>query len=170
VGNTNDEMLTQRKRSSRTWISYGLFALSAILFAVVLYMYIDNRNSEKSPPPPSAQAGANEMKDVMSALKDQGLTVEYGRSADRAVGMTEVAQSIKINGETAYVFIYPDPSQRETEQQRVDASRLVIVNTRSTPVAAAPPHLYGGSNVIVAVYSDDPDVQEKVQAALDGLS
>jgi hypothetical protein len=169
VGETNDKMLTQRKRSGRAWLSYGLFALSAVLFAAVIYMYVDHRNEEKTPPPPSAQAGGNEMKDVLSALKDQGLTVDYGRSADRAIGLTQVAQAIVINGETGYVFIYPDPQQRQTDQDRVDANSLTIVNTRSTPVATDPPQLYGGSNVIVAIYSTEADVQKKVQTAVEGL-
>jgi len=169
VGETNDQMLTQGKRSRRAWLSYGLFALSAVLFAAVLYMYVEHRNEETTPPPPSAQAGGNEMKDVLSALKAQGLTVDYGRSADRGIGITQVAQAIVINGETGYVFIYPDPQQRQTDQDRVDANSIVIVNTRSTPVATDPPQLYGGSNVIVAIYSADADVQKKVQAAVEGL-
>ena len=169
MGETNDEMLTHGKRSRRVWLSYGLFALSAVLFAAVLYMYVEHRNEKETPPPPSAQAGGNEMKDVLSALKAQGLTVEYGRSADRGIGITQVAQAIVINGETGYVFIYPDPQQRQTDQDRVDVNSLMIVNTRSTPVATDPPQLYGGSNVIVAIYSADADVQKKVQAAVEGL-
>ena len=74
-----------------------------------------------------------------------------------------------INGETGYAFIYPDSQQRQTDQDRVDTNSLIIVNTRSTPVATDPPQLYGGSNVIVAIYSADADVQKKVQAAVEGL-
>ena len=169
MGETNDEMLTQRKRSGRAWLSYGLFAISAVLIAAVLYMYIEQRNEDKTPPAPTVQAGNNGLKQVVDGLNAQGLTAEYGRAADRAVGLTEVAQAIVINGETGYVFIYPDPQQRQTDQDRVDTSSLIIVNTRSTPVATDTPQLYGGSNVIVAIYSDDASVQEKVQAAVEGL-
>jgi hypothetical protein len=169
VGETNGEMLAQGKRSRRAWLSYGLFALSAVLFAAVLYMYVDHRNQEKPPPPPSAQAGDNGMVQVIDALKAQGLNADYGRSADRGIGITQVAQAIVINGATAYVFIYPDAQQRQTDQDRVDVNSLMIVNTRSTPVATDPPQLYGGSNVIVAIYSADADVQQKVQAAVEGL-
>lgn len=168
--NTNGGMVSKRKRTGRVWISYGLFALSAVLFAIVAYTYISDRNTPDSPPPPSAQAGANELKDVVTALRAQGLTVEYGRSADRAPGLSEVAQAITINGDLAYVFIYPDPGQRETEQNRITRDTLVIVNTRSTPVATASPHLYGGSNVLLALMSSDQDVQAKVQRTIEGMN
>lgn len=158
------------KRTFRVWVSYLLFAISAALFVVVLVMYIRSRDDGDNPPPPTAQAGHNEMKDVMAALQSGGLNAEYGRSADRAVGLTEVAQSIDIDGETIYVFIYPDATQRQRDQDSLSGSSLQIVNTRLTPVAENPPYLYGGSNVLVAVFSDDESLREKIQSAIEGLS
>jgi hypothetical protein len=158
------------KRTVRVWISYLLFAVSAALFVVVLVMYLQGRNDEKTPPPPTAQAGHNEMKDVMTALQNGGLDAEYGRSADRAIGVTEVAQSIVVDGETIYVFIYPDATQRQRDQDTLaGGGSLEIVNTRGTPVAENPPYIFGGSNVLVAVYSDDESLREKIQTAIEGL-
>lgn len=157
------------KRTLRVWISYVLFAVSAALFVVVLVMYIRGRNDDDSPPPPTAQAGHNEMKDVMAALQGNGLDAEYGRSADRAIGLTEVAQSIVVDGETIYVFIYPDATQRQRDQDTLGGGSLEIVNTRGTPVAENPPYIYGGSNVLVAVFSGDESLREKIQTAIEGL-
>jgi hypothetical protein len=157
-------------RKGRLYLSYLLFALSAALFAVVAWLYIEDRNTPDAPPVPTAIAGANEAKDVFGALNDAGLKAEYGRTADRAIGLTEVAQAIVIDGATAYIFVYPDVAQRERDTARVDASQLSVVNTRGTPVNGEPPYMFAGSNVILILYTDDATLAGKVQAVIEGLS
>jgi len=157
------------KRTARVWISYVLFAVSAALFVAVLVMYIRGRDDNNNPPPPTAQAGHNEMKDVMTALQNGGGNAKYGRSADRADGVSQVAQAVEIDGETIYVFIYDNAADRQREQDGLANTTLTIKNTRGTPVAENPPYLFGGSNVMVAVYSDDAGLRDKIQQAIEGL-
>ena len=156
-------------RTLRVWISYVLFAVSAALFVVVLVMYIRGRNDDENSAPPTAESGHNTLYEVREALRNDGLSAEFGRGANRAKGATEVAQLIQVNDETIYVFIYPDPAQRQRDQDAVATSSLEILNTLGTPVAENPPYIYGGSNVMVAVYSDDESLREKIQAAIEGL-
>ena len=160
----------KRVRGARLYLSYLLFALSAGLFIAVAWMYLDDRNTPDTPPVPTAIAGANEAKDVFVALGDAGLQAEYGRTADRAVGLTEVAQAIVVDGASAYVFVYPDVAQRERDSARLDPAQISIVNTRGTPVAGAPPHIFAGSNVILILYTDDAALAAKVQAVIEGLA
>lgn len=157
------------KQSGRSTLSYALFALAAILLAVAAFMYL-REDDDGGNAIPAAQPGSNQLGHVVSALKAEGLETEYGKSADRAVGVTEVAQSLIVDGTPIYVFIYPDPAQRERDQQRLDPSALQIVNTRGTPVAEGEPAIIGGSNVLVAVYSDDAELIESITTAIEGLS
>jgi hypothetical protein len=157
------------ERSGRSLLSYALFAFAAILFAVAAFMYLREDDNDSNAIP-SAQAGNNQLGHVVNALKNEGLETEYGKSADRAIGVTEVAQSLIVDGTPIYVFIYPDPAQRERDQQRLDPAALQIVNTRGTPVAEGTPQIIGGSNVLVAVYSDNPGLIASITAAIEGLA
>ncbi len=158
-----------KPRSSRSWLSYLLFALAAIFFAVALFMYLrdDDGGGNASPPAP---AGGNQLGHVVAAFDAEGLDPEYARTADRAIGLTEVAQPLLIGDTTVYVFIYPDPAQRQRDQDRLDPATLQIVNTRGTPVAEGVPQIIGGSNVLVAVYSDDPELLDSLRTAIEGLN
>jgi hypothetical protein len=158
-----------KRRSGRSWLSYALFALAAILFAVAIAMYLrdDDGGSNQIP---AAPPGNNQLGHVVTAFEGQGLDTEYGRTADRAIGLTEVAQPIVVDGTTVYVFIYPDPAQRQRDQDRLDPAALQIVNTRGTPVAEGVPQVFGGSNVLVAVYSDDAELLKSIQSAIEGMS
>lgn len=156
-------------RKGRLYLSYLLFALSAALFVVVAWMYYQDRTTPDAPPVPTAIAGANEAKDVFAALNGAGLKAEYGRTADRAVGLTEVAQAMVIDGAPGYLFVYPDVGQRQRDTDRLDVAAISVVNTRGTPVAGPPPYIFHASNVILLLYTDDPALAEKVQAVIEGL-
>lgn len=150
-------------------ISYALFALAAVLLALAAFMYLREDDGDGNAIP-AAQPGNNQLGHVVSALKNAGLETEYGKSADRAVGVTEVAQSLIVEGTPIYVFIYPDPAQRERDQDRLDPAALQIVNTRGTPVAEGDPQIIGGSNVLVAVFNADPKLLESITTAIEGLT
>ena len=156
------------RRSRRSWLSYALFGVAAVLFAFAIAMYL--RDDEPSNPIPAAPPGNNQLGHVVAALEQQGLDPEYARTADRAIGLTEVAQPILIGDTTVYVFIYPDPDQRQRDQDRLDPAALRIVNTRGTPVAEGTPQIIGGSNVLIAVYSDDAGLLDSLRTAIEGLS
>ena len=155
--------------TGRSWLSYALFALAAILFAVALVIYLRDDDGGGSQIP-AAQPGNNQLGHVVDALEAQDLDVEYARTADRAVGLTEVAQPLLVGDTTLYVFIYPDPDQRQRDQDRLDPAALRIVNTRGTPVAEGVPQIIGGSNVLIAVYSDDTDLLQSITTAVEGMS
>lgn len=127
-------------------------------------MYL--REDENQISVPTAEAGHNEMKDVMLAFEAAGLNAEYGRSADRAIGLTEVAQPIIVNGTIVYVFVYTDVAQRERDQDRLDPDALQIVNTRGTPTAEGTPHVAGGSNIMIVTYGTDAALNASIDAAI----
>lgn len=151
----------------RPWFAYLLFVAAIGLFAAAGWMYL--REDDNQIVVPTAEAGHNEMKDVMLAFEAAGLTAEYGRSADRAIGLTEVAQPIIVNGATVYVFVYPDTGQRERDQNRLDPATLQIVNTRGTPTAEGTPHIAGGSNVLIVTYTADAELAASIDAAVAAL-
>jgi len=156
------------RRTRRSWLSYALFGVAAVLFAIAVAMYL--RDDETSNPIPAAPPGNNQLGHVVAAFEQQDLKPEYARTADRAIGLTEVAQPILIGDTTVYVFIYPDPDQRQRDQDRLDPAALQIVNTRGTPVAEGVPQIIGGSNVLIAVYSDDAELLDSLRTAIEGLN
>jgi hypothetical protein len=161
---------THRKPGStggRPWLAYLFFLVALGLFAVAGWMYL--REDDEQIVVPTAIAGRNEMKDVMLAFEAAGIDAEYGRSADRAIGLTEVAQTIEIGESTVYVFIYPDPDQRQRDQDRLDPADLQIVNTRGTPTVEGTPHIAGGSNVLIVTYNTDPGFTASIDEAVAGL-
>jgi hypothetical protein len=162
---TNDS--TKQAKGGRPWLAYLLFLFAIGLFAAAGWMYL----RENDPPiaVPTAEAGHNEMKDVMLAFENAGLNAEYGRTADRALGLTEVAQNIVVDGTPVYIFIYPDADQRIRDQERLDPTALQIVNTRGTPTAQGTPHVSGGSNVLIVTYNTDPEFTESLDAAVTTL-
>ena len=153
-----------KPKGGRPWLAYLLFLVAIGFFVAAGWMYL--REDENQIVVPTAEAGHNEMKDVMLAVEAAGMTAEYGRSADRAVGLTEVAQPIVVDGNTVYVFIYPDVDQRQRDQDRLDPATLQIVNTRGTPTAEGTPHVTGSSNVLVVTYVTDADFTTKLDEAI----
>ena len=155
---------SKKAKGGRSWFAYLLFLVSVGLFAAAGWMYL--REDDNQIVVPTAEAGHNEMKDVMLAFEAAGLKSEYGRSAVRAVGLTEVAQPLVVNGATVYVFIYPDAGQRERDQDRLDPETLQIVNTRGTPTAEGAPHIAGGSNVLIVTYTANAELAASLDAAI----
>jgi hypothetical protein len=103
------------------------------------------------------------------AFEAAGIKGVYGRSADRAIGLTAAAQTIVVGERTVYVFIYPDADQRQRDQDRLDPAALQIVNTRGTPTVEGTPHVAAGSNVLIVTYDTDPEFTASIDAALEGL-
>lgn len=155
---------TPTKTSGRPWLAYIFFLAAIVLFGAAGWMYL--REDENKIVVPTATAGHNEMKDVVLAFEAAGLDPEYGRSAERAIGLTEAAQTLIVDDQTVYVFVYPDVAQRERDQDRLDPAALQIVNTRGTPTAEGTPHVAAGSNVLIVTYSTDTELTAKLDAAM----
>jgi hypothetical protein len=151
----------------RPWLAYIFFIVALGLFATAGWMYL--REDDDQIVVPTAIAGHNELKDVMLAFEAAGIKAEYGRSADRAIGLTAAAQTIVVGERTVYVFIYPDADQRQRDQDRLDPAALQIVNTRGTPTVEGTPHVSAGSNVLIVTYDTDPEFTASIDAALEGL-
>lgn len=167
-GSTAQELERDSKNAKhgggRPWFAYLLFLIALGLFGAAGWLYL--REDDNQIAIPTAEAGHNEMKDVMLAVEAAGMTAEYGRSADRAIGLTEVAQPIVIDGVTVYVFVYPDVEQRQRDQDRLDPATLQIVNTRGTPTVEGTPHVIGGSNVLLITYSQEADFLAELDEAI----
>lgn len=160
----------KRTRTNRTYMSYALFALSALLFILAGYGYLSNDDDSSRTPPPPSNPGKNEAVNVFKALEDQGVEVEYGRNNGRSNEFSVTGQLFLVDGQQLYVFIYSQGvAQREAETDLVDPAAISILNTRGTPVAEGTPKVFIGSNVIAVLYGGDDELAGKVQRAIEGL-
>src|SRR4051812_13781554 len=106
-----------RRFSGRNIISYILFAAAAALFVVVAVLYYQDRHKEEpKTPPPASNPGHADLKNVVDALKAQGIKVDYARSGGvRSDDLTPPGQGLTADGKPLYVFIYEDTDSRTTE-------------------------------------------------------
>lgn len=151
-------------------LSTALFAVAAILFAVVAVLYVQEwREGEKTPPPPPSIPGQAEIKNVVDALQAEGLTVEYLRQGARAPELSAPGQGLTVDGVPLYVFIYENPGAREEESVEIDAATLVLLTTTGTPVPGGPFRIAEGSNVLAVLTGGSDEVAAKVARAIASL-
>ena len=158
-------------RTTRTYVSWALFALSVALFVLVAVLWYRDRDSgSKEPVPPTSIPGQNEAIHVKQALEAQGLKVAFAPGGGRSETLSVAGQLFDVDGEQLYVFIYPEgTAQREDETTGVELSGITVVNTRGTPVPGGPPAVFAGSNVVGVLYGSSEEIAGKVQKAIEGL-
>jgi hypothetical protein len=163
---------TGTRSAVANWVSLALFAVAAVLFVVVAVLYVRDRNNEDKVPPTAALiAGQVQLKNVLDALKAQGIDAGYAREAAgaRSDVLTPPGQGLTADGHPLYVFIYEDPTAREEETADLDVADLALIDLAGTPVTGGAPHAVGGSNVYVVLFGGDADLAAKVDRAIQGL-
>lgn len=153
-------------------LSTALFVAALVLAAIAIWMYIDQRNSsEHQPPPPTAQAGFNNLASVVGALDKQGLKPNYGRNTANTAQLTQPGQSVTLNGKLVlYIFVYPSPAAREQDAEHLDPATLKLVRLSGTEIPiTGTAQVSQGSNVIAVYTGGDAATAAKVQQAIEGL-
>jgi hypothetical protein len=157
------------RRSARNVLSLALFGLAAVIFVVVAVLYVrDRRAEDRTPPPPSLEAGHAELKNVHDVLQAQGLDVKYTPHG-ATIPFLPPGQGLTVDGQPLYVFIFDDPADREDQTADLDPATVVLTTPSGTPIPDGPPHLVAGSNVLVALVGGSDDVTAKVDRAIEGL-
>ncbi len=150
-----------------------LMAAAALVLLGVGFVYLRDRNdTDPTPPPPTSPPGHNEMRDIVQALRDQGLEVNYGQRGLTSALLSVPGQPLTVDGAPLYVFVYREVAKREQESAGADPAE--ILRPRSgpgpgTPVPPGEPHLAAGSNVLVVLNGGDDETAAKVERAIAGL-
>jgi hypothetical protein len=164
--------IARSRWSVRNLISYLLFAIAAGLFVVVAVMYYQDRNDkEDTPPTPPSIPGRAQMINVVNALKAQDLNAEFASTGGVfADGLTPPGQPLTVDGQSLYVFIFDDPSARESELTGFDTEDILLTaSTTGEEVTTPVVHSVSGSNIFVVMTGGDDALFAKVDAAITGL-
>lgn len=163
----------ERKRTgrSRSLLSWILFAVSAALFITVGVLYYRDSNKDEQIPTPPSVPGRNEAINIKQALEAQGLTVSFPTNGGgaRAEAFSQPGQLLMVDGKPLYYFLYPSVDARENDTTGLEASSLLLINIAGTPIAQGVPHLVSGSNVAAVLMGGDDALNQKVDAAIQGL-
>jgi hypothetical protein len=163
---------TARSRRGSHLLSTALFVAAIVLAAIAIWMYIDQRNNaEHELPPPTAQAGFNNLASVVGALKTAGLKPDYGRNTANTAQLTQPGQTVTLASKPVlYVFIYPDPATREQDAKHLDPATLTLTRLSGTAIPiSGRARVYQGSNVIAVYTGGDDATGAKVQQAIERL-
>jgi hypothetical protein len=156
-----------RRRSNR---ASNLFALAAVVFGVLaLILYFRNPGGGVAPVP-VATPGGNQLVNVTDALRSQGLDVEEPRGLFIPRGALHApGQGVEVDGEPAYIFLYPDAESARTDAAGVDAADVIRKRPGGTPTPDSGVRMTQGSNVIVLLVGGSTETWQKVEAAVASL-
>jgi hypothetical protein len=158
-----------RTAGARNLLSTLLFVLAAALVAVAAYLFIQDWREDDDPPPPPAIAGKAELANVHDAFASEGLDVEYGDDNVRANAFDPAGQQLIVDGESIFIFIFPNPGAREAATEDLDAGELELTYPFGDPVTEEPLSIGQGSNVVAVLVGADQDLQASIDAALSTL-
>jgi len=176
-GPVDNERRRRRQRRNSLLSSVFFLACAAVLVAIA-YLYVqDQREPDppERPPRPTAQAGDNELIDVIEALRAEGLTVEIARQNGKSPDLSPPGQALAIGDARGYVFIYPGVegvANREEEFGALDQDAFALLTTRGTPIVADPTtaHFAAASNVLLVLDGASADAIAKADAAVEALA
>ncbi len=144
-----------------------LFALAGVLFVIVAVLYVrDQLEDDPTPPPPPHEPGRAQLVNVVEALRDEGLKVEYARQGVRIPGLGAAGQGLTVEGTPLYVFLFDSPETRESEVGALGDDDLILLSTQGTPVSAGPLRAVQGSNVFAVLVGGSDDLFARVDAAI----
>ncbi|MFT4041490.1 MAG: hypothetical protein QM692_25120 [Thermomicrobiales bacterium] len=148
----------------------NILAVVAVVFAllaVVLYL----RPNQGIAPIPTAAPGANELINVVQALKAQDLNATQPQGLFVPAGALSVpGQGLEINGSPAFVFLFPDAGAAQGAALTGDPAAIVPAALRGTPTPEGERRLTANSNVVLVMIGGDDATWQKVEAAIAGLA
>ncbi len=171
---------TSTGRRGSQLLSTVLFiaAIGFALAAVGIWYYDDSR-SNGDPPVPTVESGVYGLINVLSALEDAGLDVEYGRSPSTASSnqIDRPGQNLVVEDTNVFVFLYPGAdgesaaAAREQEAASLDPETMTLTTTSGQDVTNGEPlTVYQGANVVAVLVGGDEETREAVRAAIEGLN
>lgn len=168
-GTVEEQPESRTPKRRRNTVS-NLFAVAAVVFgilAVVLYLR-DSRGGVA--PVPTAAPGHNQIVNVTTALKQEGLQVEQPPGQFIPVGELAVpGQGIEINGHPGFVFLFADTAAAQAAVEDIDVDRLAPDRIAGTPAPEGQRFLAQASNVLLLLIGADDETWEAVQRALGTL-
>jgi hypothetical protein len=159
---------TTKKQLSptRNALSIVLFIVAGSLLAVAAYLFIQDWREDDTPPPPPSVPGRAQLANVHDILVSAGYEVEYGRESARVEGLTPVGQQLIVDGNSAFVFIYPNPEERQSETESLNPDEIELLDTFGDPVTTEPLAVAEGSNVMVVTVGGDDELNAGVADAI----
>jgi hypothetical protein len=157
------------RRKTKNTLS-NILAVVAVVFAilaVVLYL----RPGRGIAPVPTAVPGGNQLINVVRALEGQGLNVTQPQGMFVPAGEAGVpGQGLEIEGEPAFVFLFPDQSQAQGAVLTLDPAAVVPDALRGTPMPEGERRITQGSNVVLIMAGGDDATWQKVETAVARLA
>ncbi len=164
----------RRPLSASSIFFFGLAAVLAVL--AVLLATGTVRIGPSTPPPPPPTPGQIKVIDVVRALEAQGLAVQQAKQSVPLGELSAPGQGLTVDGETLYLFVFPDPTTARQEVEAADpyavlpASAMSEADRAEIPTSdPPPPMIVQGSNVAVAMPGGSDEQRAKVRAAIEGL-
>lgn len=151
---------------TRNVLSMLLFAVAGVLLIVAIYLFWQDRNQDQTPAAPTAVPGRAQLNNVHDALDEAGLTVEYGRDRALVDELSPPGQQLLIDDLSAFVFIFTDPDERESEMSGVAADEIELVDSSGDAVTSNPLTVAEGSNVVVIVAGADDEMAARIADAV----
>lgn len=166
--------------TERRWahlLSTVLFIAAIAFAAAAVYFYLTEDDSPDGPPRPVAEAGRNQFANVVAGLSDAGLEAKPGRYSAEANQLTQPGQTIEVEGQNLFVFIYPDAdgaaavAAREADAADLDPATLDLASkSAERPLSDGDElHIFQNSNVIAVLVGGDDDLVRTVQDVIDSL-
>jgi hypothetical protein len=150
------------------WLS-NLFAVAAVVFAI-LAVVLYTRGPGGIAPVPTPAPGANEIVNVVDALRAQGVQIQQPPRLFIPRGTLETpGQGIEIDGNPAFIFLYPNTAAAADDAARADPNAVVPARLSGTPAPGGERRLTQGSNVVVLMIGGSAETWQKVEAAVASL-
>jgi hypothetical protein len=169
----------QLRRNGPQVLSTLLFVAAIGFAAAAVYIwYIDDSNGDE-PPVPTVTDGMYALVNVLNALRDAGLSADYGRSPATAKSAQIVppGQNLTVEDTNVFIFIFPggDPeaaaAAREKAFDAIDPATMTLTTPSGNDVANGQPlSVYQGANVIAVLIGGDDELKTEVQDVIEGLN
>jgi hypothetical protein len=160
----------ERKSKTGRNLASNLFAVLAVVFAIVAVVLYLRPGGSGIASIPTAAPGGNQIINVTEALKAQGLDVQQPKRLFIPVGAFKVpGQGVEINGHPGFIFLYQDADAAQADVTSVDPSTAVPQRLEGTPAPPGERRVVQGSNVILLLIDGDDATWQKVQTAITGL-
>ena len=155
----------QRKPKNTLSNILAVVAVLLAILAVVLYL----RPGRGIAPIPTASPGENQLINVVRALEGQGLQVTQTQGMFVPAGDAGVpGQGLAVDGNPAFVFLYPDQAQAQGTVLTLDPAAVIPDTLRGTPLPTGERRMAQGSNVVLIMVGGDDVTWQKVETAISG--
>lgn len=156
----------------------SLLFVAAIVFAgAAVYLYLEGDDTPSGPERPAAESGRNEFANVVTGLTDAGLHAQPGRYSAETSQLTQPGQTIEVEGQNLFIFIYPDAdgaaaiADREADAADLDAETIELTSrSAERPLNDGEDvHIFQGSNVVAILVGGDDELVSTVEDVISSL-